>query len=185
MPEAMGLCKPLPYLRELRPPQTYVSSECGIVRWTFYTCMCVSTAWQSICLQESSFLFSPSHLCHCRNTQPGMTSADTHTHACASTDTHVYIPSVCLSVCLFVDTHSSVRLSAHIPIKLIKASHLPSFCLSVCLLVCPSICLSSKRSQMMGLGMYVWGGFHMRHLASPAETQRSAKWRGHKMAATK
>ena len=69
------------------------------------------------------------------------------------TNTHVYIPSVRLSVCLFADTHLSVCLSTHIPIKPIKASHLPSFCLSVCLRVCPSICLSSKRSQMMG-----WGG---------------------------
>lgn len=83
--------------------------------------------------------------------QEHTTWSDIRSHtqrAHARTNTHVCIPSVCLSVCLFADTHSSVCLSAHIPIKLIKASHLPSFCLSVCLRVCPSICLSSKRSQM-------------------------------------
>lgn len=122
-------------------------------------CVYVSTAWRSICLPESSFLFSPSHLCHCRNTQPGLTSAHTHiTHA--ETHMYVYRLSICLSVC----QHLSVRLSAHIPIKLIKASHLPSFCLSVCPCVCPSICLLSKRSQMMVVGTFVerggwWGGF--------------------------
>lgn len=65
-------------------------------------------------------------------------------------NTQVYIPSVCLRVCLFAHTHLSACPSAHISIKLIKARHLPSFCLSVCLRVCPSICLSSKRSQMIG-----------------------------------
>lgn len=92
------------------------------------------------------------------------TRKHTHTHA----NTHVCIPSVCLSVCLFADTHSSVCLSAHIPIKLIKASHLPSFCLSVCLRVCPSICLSSKPVTNDGGGVE---GVHTRHLASPAEAQ--------------
>lgn len=73
----------------------------------------------------------------------------------ARTNMHACKPSVRLSACLFADTHWSVRLSAHIPIKLIKASHLPSVCLSVCLHVCPSICFPSKWSQMMALNFFV------------------------------
>lgn len=106
--------------------------------------VCVSTAWQSICLQESSFLFSPSHLCHRRNTQPGLTSAHTHTHIRAQSHkyTHVCILSVCLSVCLFADTHLSVCLSFRTHPHKAHQSQSSAFLLSHCLPVCLPIYLS-------------------------------------------
>lgn len=139
-------------------------------------CMCVSMCAQARACVHSmavhlspgeqlpvlSLHRSPSHLCHCRNTQPGPTSAHArrliHTRARGLACTLPHIPSVCLSVCLFADTHThthahSLNVFPHtFLIKLIKAGHLPSFCLPVCPRVCPSICPISSRSQTTGLG---------------------------------
>lgn len=79
---------------------------CSLLGCTVVPCACASTAWRSICLQESRFLFSPSHLCHCRNTQPAPTSAHN-----AQTHKYIYLLSVCVSVCL--PTHICLRVLPH------------------------------------------------------------------------